>query len=81
MLQYDNLTDNQVKTEYFSHPVGQKLILKIVKLAKMINFSVESGSESGSSFVGPIREKTCYTNINFHEILLKTHCVVKFERI
>ena len=53
MLQYDNLTDNQVKTEYFSHPVGQKLILKIVKLAKMINFSVESGSESGSSFVGP----------------------------
>ena len=55
MLQYDNWTDNQVKTEYFSHPIGQKSILEIVKLAKMINFSVKSGSKSGSSFVGPIR--------------------------
>ena len=67
MLQYDNLTDNQVKTEYFSHPVGQKLILKILKLAKMANFSVESGPESGSSFIGPLLESECYRNVNFHE--------------
>ena len=69
------------KQNVFSHPNKQKSILKIVKLAKMANFSVKSCSESGSSFKGPIQESECYTNINFHEILLKTHCLVKFERI
>ena len=53
VMQYNSSTDNQVKTESFSQPVEQKSILKIVKLAKKVNFSVESGSESGSSFVGP----------------------------
>ena len=76
MLQYYNWTDEQVKTECLSLPVWQKSILRIVKLAKMANFSVESGSESGSSFIRPLKESECYTNINFHEILLKTHCVL-----
>ena len=56
MLQYNCWTDNQVKTECFSDPVGQSSILKIVKLATMANFSVKSGSESGSSLIGPLQE-------------------------
>ena len=32
---------------------------KAVKLAKMANFSVESGSESGSSFIRPLKESVC----------------------
>ena len=67
MLQCNNWTDNQVKTELCSHPVWQKSILKIIKLAKMANFSVESGSESGSNFIGPFQESESYTNINFHK--------------
>ena len=78
MLQYYNWTDNQVKIECFSHPVGQKSILDIVKLAKTANFSVESCSESGSSFIRPLTKSECNTNINFHEMLPKTKCRVKF---
>ena len=48
------------------------------KIGKMANFSVESGSESGSSFIRPLKESECYTNINLNEILLKTHYLVKF---
>ena len=77
VLHYNNWNNNQVKTECFSHPVGQKSILKIVKLAKMANFSVESGS----SFIRPLKECEWYTNINFHEILLRTKFLVKFLRI
>ena len=62
--------------------LGRKQFLtKIVKLAKMANVSVESGSESGSSFIGPLQEKECFINITSHEILLKTHCSIKFETI
>ena len=78
MLQFYNWTDNQVKTEYLSPPVGQKSILKIIKFAKIANFVVESGSESVSSFIRPLKEWECCTNINLHEILLKTYCFVKF---
>ena len=81
MLQYDNWTDKQGKTECFRQPVGHKSILKIIKLAKMAYFSVESGSESGSSFIRPVKESECYTDMKFHEILLKTHCLVKFESV
>ena len=56
MLQYYNWIDNQVKTEFSSYPVGQKSILKIVKLTKMTNFSVESGSESSSISKRPLRD-------------------------
>ena len=59
----------------------QKSILKIIKLAKIANFSTESGSESGSSFVGQLQESKCYIKINFHDILLKSHGLVKFERV
>ena len=77
-MQYNSSTDNQVKTESFSQPVEQKSILKIVKLAKMAIFSFESGSECGSSFIQSHKESEYYTNISFHETLLKTHCLVKF---
>ena len=72
---YNDWTNNQ---DCVSHPVWQKLILKIVRLTKMANFSVESGSESGSSFLEPLQESKCYTNMNFYEILLKTQRLVKF---
>ena len=78
VLHYYKWTDNQVKTECLSPPVRQKSILKIVKLAKMANFSVESGSESGSSFIRPLKECEWYTNINFYINLLKLHSLVKF---
>ena len=78
VLEHKNYTDNQVKTECFIHPVAQKSILKIIKLAKIANFSPESGSESGSNFIGPLQEREYYTNINFHEILLKTYCLKNF---
>ena len=52
-----------------------------MKLSKMANFSDESGSDSGSNFIGPFQESESYTNINFHEILLKTHYLVKFRII
>ena len=55
------------KQNVFSHPVGQKSILKISKLAKMANFSVESGSESDSCFIGPLQDSECHRNISFHE--------------
>ena len=38
VLQYNNWTENRVKTECFSTPDRQKLILKIVKLAKLAIF-------------------------------------------
>ena len=76
VLQYNSWTDNQVKTECFSLPVGQKSILKTVKLAKMANFSVESGSEFGFRFIEPLQMSECYANFKFYEILLKTHCLV-----
>ena len=41
VLQYNIWTANQVKTECFSPSVGQKSILKIVKLETMANFSVD----------------------------------------
>ena len=81
VLQYYNWTDNQVKTECLSPPVRQKSILKIVKLTKIANFSIESWSESGSSFIRPLKKCEWYTNINFHEILLITHSLLKFLRI
>ena len=40
VLQYNNLTYNQVKLECFSLPIGQKSILKIVKLAIFAYISV-----------------------------------------
>ena len=49
-------TDNQAKTECLGPLVRQKSIWKIVKFAKIANFSVESGSESGSSFIRPLKE-------------------------
>ena len=45
----------------------------------MANFSVESDSESGSSFIGPLQQSECYTNINFHEVLDKTHCLERLK--
>ena len=78
VLQYNNLSGNIVKIECFSHAVGQKSILKIVELAKCPFFSIESGSESGYSFIRPLKEIECYKNINFNEILFQTHCLVKF---
>ena len=73
------MSDNRVKTKCFSQPVGKKSILKIVKLAKMAYLSVESGSETGSSFIRPLKESKYYTEIKFHEILLKTHCLVNLK--
>ena len=54
---------------------------KNFKLAKMANFSIESGFVSGSSFVAPLQERECFKNINFNKNILKTHCLVKFERV
>ena len=59
----------------------QKSIFEIVELAKILNFLVESDSEYGYIFIRPLQESECYTNINYHEILLKTHWFVKFEKI
>ena len=56
MLQYYKWSDNQVKTECFGPPMRKKSNLEIVKLAKVANFSVESDSESGSSFIRPLKE-------------------------
>ena len=47
----------------------------------MANFSIESGFVSGSSFVAPLQERECFKNINFNKNILKTHCLVKFERV
>ena len=60
VLPYNNWSDNWAKTECFSHPVRQISILKIVKLAKIANFSVESGSESGSSIIRSLKESEYY---------------------
>ena len=46
----------------------------------MANFSDECSFESGFSFICSLKENECYTNINFHEILLKTLCAVKFSK-
>ena len=55
-----------------------KLLKNLYNLEKkMGNFSVEFGSESGSIFIRPLKEYEWYTNINFEEILLKTHSLVK----
>ena len=78
VLQYYNWTDNQVKAECLSPPVRQKSILRIVKFSKMANFSVESDSESGSSFKRPLKECEWYININFYIILLKPYSLLKF---
>ena len=46
----------------------------------MDNISVESGSESASRFIGQLQESECYTNINFHEVLHKTHCLERLKK-
>ena len=79
VLHYHNWTDNKVKIECLRTPIRQKLNLKIVKLANMANFLVEFGSgPSSTSFIRPLKECELYTNINFYQILLKTHSLVKF---
>ncbi len=62
----------------FESPSSAEINFENRKLAKMANFSVVPGSEYGSSLIRPIKECEWYANINFHEILLKTHCVLKF---
>ena len=54
---------------------------EIVKLPKRLQISQLirfDNSLIGSTFIGPHKESKCFIKINFHEILLQTHFLVKF---